>query len=239
MEAFQTVHPKAGTPVGQGKGYFVTLEGPTCSGKTHNINVVGNVLADLTGRPTRLYADPYSAPAGGLRDFLLEHRDTEKDPVVLAALYMLNRQILWGRIEWDLEEGFNVVCDRWTLSTLVYQGASDPACLQMVEVMGKALRIGIPDATVILDIPYETYRERLLERKEETGILRRCDCWRTEDFEKTRQLYIQQTDGASISLVLKNTEPLDLVRKRIEGFLTGVVMVGGGVGLLNEARESA
>jgi dTMP kinase len=61
-----------------------------------------------------------------------------------------------------LESGHIVVCDRFLLATIVYQGHAgglDPA---EVSAVGRAAIGGLlPDLTIVLDVPPETARQRV------------------------------------------------------------------------------
>jgi dTMP kinase len=108
--------------------------------------------------------DPGGTALGNrLRSILM---DRDSIPVSLAAemlLFMASRaQMIEEVIRPALEAGRVVVCDRFTLATIVYQGSAgglDPASIARV---GEVATGGLfPDLTIVLDVAPEIARARV------------------------------------------------------------------------------
>ena len=78
------------------------------------------------------------------------------------------------RIEPSLAQGTWVVCDRFTDSTMVYQGYAGDLGRPTVEAIERAALGGFrPDLTLILDLPVEEGRRRRLQRGEDPDYYER------------------------------------------------------------------
>ena len=105
------------------KGKFITLEGPDGSGKStilkllekHFINE--NILHIITREPggTKIGED--------IREIILSNDNHNMGAETEALLYAAARgQHVHERIKPSLKEGKHVLCDRFLLSSLAYQG---------------------------------------------------------------------------------------------------------------------
>jgi dTMP kinase len=120
--------------------------------------------------------DPGSTQLGErLRSILLEKSTTPIARRAEMLLYMSSRaQLVEEVIRPALEAGKTVVCDRYLLANIVYQGHAgglDPADIRKVgEVTVGGL---MPDLTFVFDVPVElalTRMSRELDRMESQGI---------------------------------------------------------------------
>lgn len=103
------------------RGVFICLEGGEGSGKTTMTKVVYDYLKSI-GREAREVSDPGSTPlAQRVREIVIDAH-CPCTPAQQALLYVTARDALANEIRDLLDMGIDVVCGRWTLSTLVYQG---------------------------------------------------------------------------------------------------------------------
>src|SRR5258708_27857575 len=104
------------------KGIFVTFEGPEGSGKSTHIQLLAAYLKKQ-GRRTIVTREPGGTTlAKALRQILLE---TGEGLSALAELFLYEAdraQHVEETIRPALEHGALVLCDRYTDSTLAYQG---------------------------------------------------------------------------------------------------------------------
>lgn len=128
------------------------------------------------GRDFVTCRDPGSTQLGErLRSILLEKSTTPIDRRAEMLLYMASRaQLVEEVIRPALTAGKSVVCDRYLLANIVYQGHAgglDPADIRKVgEVTVGGL---MPDLTFVFDVPIElalTRMNRELDRMESQGI---------------------------------------------------------------------
>jgi dTMP kinase len=92
-------------------------------------------------------------------------------------LYEADRNIhIHNVIKPNLEKGINVICDRFTDSTLAYQGYARGLDLQLIEELNNIATEGInPDITFLIDIDVEEgikriKKERNIDRIEQESI---------------------------------------------------------------------
>ena len=153
-------------------GLFVTLEGIDGCGKTTQGRLLAASLHDR-GYRVRLTREPGGTEAGEEIRGLVLSRDRVVSPEAELFLYLADRAIHVAEvIRPALEAGEVVVCERYTDSTLAYQGYGRGLDLELLERLNGTATGGLdPDLTVVLEIPAE--RARLdaarLDRLESEG----------------------------------------------------------------------
>ncbi len=144
------------------RGLFVTFEGGDGSGKTTQIRKLITRLKFLNF-PVLETAEPGGPPIGQqIRRILLDPSNKDMNPIAELLLYFASRaQNVNQWILPALESGKVVVCDRFTDSTLVYQGhgrgLGERPVRELHRIACGALQ---PDVTIYLDIDLETALER-------------------------------------------------------------------------------
>ena len=141
---------------------FIVIEGGEGVGKSTQVELLVERL-QVGGRAVDKTREPGGTQKGiELRERLL-HDPRDLDPAEELALMLEDRRIhVEERIGPNLEQGIVVVCDRFTPSTLAYQGVARALGLERVEAMCRAVTGGIdPDVVVVLDIPDEVAESRL------------------------------------------------------------------------------
>lgn len=139
---------------------FLVVEGLDGAGTT----TISARLADaLRARDlqVRLTAEPTNGPLGRL---LRSHvkGDVNLDEQTAALVFTGDRSDHLGQvIRPALRRGEWVVCDRYLLSTLAYQGA---AGVSREAVLAASDGFDVPDVTFVLDVPEETRIQRLASR---------------------------------------------------------------------------
>ncbi len=108
-------------------GRFVVLEGLDGAGTTTQARLLGDRLR-AAGRSAHVTAEPSGGPVGALIRQVLTRRvgggEGGFDPAALALLFAADRRDhLAVEIAPKLARGVDVVSDRYTLSSLAYQGA--------------------------------------------------------------------------------------------------------------------
>jgi dTMP kinase len=142
------------------RGLFLSLDGPDGAGKSTQCRLLAEWLRSA-GHDVVTCAEPGGTGLGKvLRELLLERRHT-LSAWSEALLFMASRaQLVAEVIEPALGASQLVVCDRFLLSTVVYQGHAgglDPRDLW--DVGRRTARIE-PDLTLVLDLPVETSLQR-------------------------------------------------------------------------------
>ncbi len=129
---------------------FVTFEGPDGSGKSTQAELLRAALV-AEGREVVLTREPGGTPLGErIRELLLG--GDAMSPWTEAALFAASRaQHVEEVILPALEQGADVICDRYLDSSLAYQGIARGLGVEAVlELNLRATRGLLPDATVLL-----------------------------------------------------------------------------------------
>ena len=140
-------------------GLFLTLEGGEGCGKSTQLERVAAALRTATGREVVTARSPGgTAVAEKIRD-LLKSREPGEDLLPETELMLFgacHAQMCEHMIRPVLDRGGIVISDRFTDSTLVYQGCArriDPETVRRVnEFVCRGIR---PDLVLVLDIPVE------------------------------------------------------------------------------------
>lgn len=150
------------------RGWFVTLEGGEGVGKSTQALRLERALR-AAGREVVRTREPGGSPgAEVLRELLLSGR-VDWAPLAEVMLHFAARAEHVARvIRPALEAGRVVVCDRFSDSTLAYQGYGQGADLRTIRALGGMLGV-VPDRTAVLHASEGTQRARLAARQAAAG----------------------------------------------------------------------
>jgi dTMP kinase len=132
------------------KGIFIAIEGVDGSGSTTQAKRLCDYLTSL-GRKAHYTAEPSSGPLGAAIRKLLSMPRNELDTIqsTLALAFAADRLHHCAyEIEPKLAAGFDVVTDRYVLSSLVYQGLHVSA--SWIDEINKFARA--PDFEIVVDV---------------------------------------------------------------------------------------
>jgi len=138
-------------------GPFITFEGGEGCGKSTQSRLLLKKL-EQQNIPAVLTHEPGGTALGDeLRKVLKRKRDSSISPQAELFLVAASRaQLLAEVIRPALEEGKVVICDRFTYSTLVYQGYGRGLVVSFVETVNNIATQNLkPDLTILLDISPE------------------------------------------------------------------------------------
>src|SRR6266436_4709163 len=140
------------------RGRFITFEGMDGSGKTTQMHRLAARLRAM-GRTVLETAEPGGTPIGmKIRRILLDSANQELCPSAELLLYFASRA--QNVDEWilpALERGEIVLADRFTDSSLVYQGCGRGLGAENVMALDRIACRGLkPHLTVLVDIDAET-----------------------------------------------------------------------------------
>jgi dTMP kinase len=150
------------------RGLFITFEGPEGSGKSTQLKLLGKLLRGANHAVLET-AEPGGTPIGmQIRRVLLDAKNQELSATAeLLLMFAARAQNVDQWIFPALAAGKIVLCDRFTDSTLVYQGTGRGLGAEVVyEVDRIACRGLIPDLTLVIDIDVETGLARAHRRNE-------------------------------------------------------------------------
>jgi dTMP kinase len=141
------------------RGLFLSLDGLDGTGKSTQCRLLAGWLRGR-GCDVVECTDPGGTPVGdALRELLRRHDMT---PPCEAFLFMASRAQLTAEvIRPALEAGRVVVCDRYLLANVVYQGHAGGLDVATLWEVGWLATGGLePDLTLVLDLPPESARAR-------------------------------------------------------------------------------
>ena len=145
-------------------GLFITLEGPDGAGKSSQAGSLAERIRDV-GREVVLTREPGGTQMGErVRQVLMDVKGGGHDGLSDALLFnAARRRHTIEVIRPALARGSTVVCDRYTDSTLAYQGHGDGVRLDLLKVITGAATDGlVPARTVLVDLPVEVGLARKL-----------------------------------------------------------------------------
>ncbi len=175
-------------------GFFITLEGPEGSGKSTQARLLAEYLSQECREDVLLTREPGGTTIGDqIRQILHSHDNAAMSPLAELFLYNAARaQLVAEVIRPALEAGKIVVSDRYSDSTLAYQGYGRRLGLAQVrQVIELATGGLVPDLTFLIDI---TVEDGLARRKD--GVQRgeewnRMDSLPRELYERVRNGYLE------------------------------------------------
>lgn len=142
---------------------FITFEGGEGSGKSSAIKAIANYLSN-NNIPFISTREPGGTPIGEqIRNVILTNNNQEMDIRTEALLFAASRrQHLKEKIWPSLNQGINVLCDRYLDSSLAYQGYARGLGIENVLEMNKfATENTFPDITFFFDIDPELGLKRI------------------------------------------------------------------------------
>ncbi|HJO68421.1 MAG TPA: dTMP kinase [Rhodospirillales bacterium] len=144
------------------RGRFITLEGVDGAGKTTQAALLADGLRE-SGLDIIATREPGGSPgAEDIRALLVRGAVARWDPMTEALLHFAARkEHLKHRILPALDAGTWVVCDRFTDSTMAYQGYAHGLGPESVRALSE-LVVGalVPDLTLVLDLAVDVARAR-------------------------------------------------------------------------------
>ncbi|HVV46806.1 MAG TPA: dTMP kinase, partial [Bryobacteraceae bacterium] len=153
------------------QGRFITFEGMDGCGKTTQLRLLAQHLRE-NGRAVVETVEPGGTEIGRqIRRILLDPANSAIHARAELLLYFASRaQNVEEVIRPALAEGRIILCDRFTDSTLVYQGCGRGLDAAIVRELDHIACQGLrPDITILIDIDLETSLARAKRRNERTG----------------------------------------------------------------------
>jgi len=170
------------------RGIFISFEGSEGSGKSTQARLLSDWLR-TQGISTILTREPGGTPIGErIREVLLSPDHREMDPITELFLYLASRrQHIKELIEPSLKEGKIVITDRFSDSTMAYQGYGRGLDLSLIESLNRTATGGLsPDLTILLDVDVREGLSRNLGIKSD-----RLEIEDIEFHEKVRRGFIE------------------------------------------------
>ena len=117
---------------------FITLDGIDGGGKSTQIELLTNWLQQQ-GHSVQTFRDPGTTKLGtAVREILLHREDIPLANTTEMLLYMAARaQLVAELVQPALEQGHTVLCDRFLLANVVYQGYAGGLTVDAIWEVGK------------------------------------------------------------------------------------------------------
>ena len=174
------------------RGLFITFEGIDGCGKSTQRGLLAQQLTQR-GFKVDVTREPGGTPLGeGIRQLLVSDVSIHIAPTTELLLYVAARaQHVAELITPSLEAGRIVISDRYTDSTVAFQGYGRGLDPQMIEKLNKFATAGlVPDLTIVFDIDPALARARL-DSRPVGGLLGAFDEQHAEFHERMREGYLK------------------------------------------------
>ena len=147
-------------------GKFITLEGIDGSGKTTQGIFLKNKLEEL-GQDVLFTREPGGAKgAEEIRNLLVQGEKDRWSNITEILLFFASRRHHLEKVLLPaINKGKVVICDRFTDSTIIYQGRENIHLKKIIIELNKSVIGIVPDLTLIIDIDPTKSLSRGLSRK--------------------------------------------------------------------------
>ena len=174
-------------------GKFIVFEGPDGSGKTTILNNVNEILISK-GYMTNLLREP-----GGtfisekIRDIIIDNENINMDAKTEALLFAASRaQLVSEKIKPLIDAGEIILCDRFVLSSLTYQGVGRGLGIEEIKTINDFATGGLKaDLTVFFNIDY---KEALIRKRKNFT----ADRLENEEFDFHKKIFDAYLDMAKL-----------------------------------------
>ncbi len=135
-------------------GYFITFEGGEGAGKTTQISALAKSLSEQGHLVVTTREPGGTEEAEAIRNLLVQREGGNWDPIAeTLLLYAARVMHVNDVIKPALDNGSVVICDRFSDSTMAYQGYGRGADISIIKAIElQSINNFQPDLTILLDI---------------------------------------------------------------------------------------
>ncbi len=186
---------------------FITIEGPDKAGKTTQIKLLKD-YSEKKSLDWLFTRNPGATALGNrLRDIVLDCEEEISDKAELM-LYLADRaHHVATTLKPELDKGRTVICDRFTDSTIAYQGFGRGIDIKSIELMNALVCEGVkPQLTIMLMVSDKEAARRTkevdrLEQENKLFFIRVRNGYKTLAQENPTRVRMIEVDGLSIEEV--------------------------------------
>jgi dTMP kinase len=206
------------------RGVLIAFEGIEGSGKSTQAKLLFSFLKEKSLKCILSYEPGGTKIGDRIRDILLDvenknmHRKTE------LLLYLASRaQHVYEKIMPELQKGTIIITDRFSLSSMAYQGMGRELSFKVVSRLNKfAVGNVKPDLTILVDVPVSVGLNRTEQRSGEN--IDRLEKEKTEFHQRIRDGYLNLAKRAPKKiLVFNGTKPenalFEEIKEKVVAFL--------------------
>ena len=206
--------------------YFITFEGPEGSGKTTQINKLA-VYLKKKGLKYIITREPGgSFVADKIRNILLDTGNKDLSPDAELLLYLASRaQHVKDKILPALKQGKIVICDRFSDSTMAYQGFARGFKRSLIRELNNFATGGLePDLTLLFDIDVKKGLSRAHKAKNRKDRLE-LESLRFHNAVRKGFLKIAEEEPGRVK-VIKVTADIDAIHRQAAGHILKLLTCG-------------
>ena len=212
-------------------GRFITFEGGEGVGKSTNIQFVSEWLQQQ-GMRTLITREPGGTEiAEKIRNDLLKahHNEDMSDLAELLVVFAARAQHLEKVIRPALASGTWVLCDRFTDSTIAYQGYGRGLSKEVIASLKQLVQQGMePDCTFLLEAPLELGMSRARGRAADAGEqVDRFETEKLEFFQRVQQGFTELAEQQPRFRRIDASQPLTQVQEAIATQMEQLLTTGG------------
>jgi dTMP kinase len=196
-----------------GGAHFITVEGGEGTGKSTLAAFIAEILKERSFDVIVTREPGGSDGADQIRELLVTGEEDRWDALSETLLLQAaRRDHITRTIAPALESGITVICDRFSDSTVAYQGHGHGIDLAFIESINNLVTNGLqPDLTLILDAPAEMGITRALNR---LGSETRYELLHFDFHDRARKGFLKiAKDDSARCYVLDATQPLEKIKK--------------------------
>jgi len=198
---------------------FITFEGPEGSGKTTQIDKLKSYLKSKGFSVVKTREPGGSYIAEKIRRILLSNKNINLSPKAELLLYLASRaQHIQDIIKPALKRGAIVLCDRFSDSTMAYQGYGRGISKSLINKINKFVTNGIkPDLTIYLDIDIKSGLKRAKALKGKKDRLEK-ESIVFHNIVRRGFLKIAKAEPQRVKII-KGTKSIDKIHREIKEYI--------------------
>lgn len=196
------------------RGFFLVFEGVEGAGKSVQVGLLASKLREQ-GYPVMVTREPGGTRIGEqIRTITHNQENVDLDPKAEAYLMAASRsQHVAEIIEPALEDGKIVICDRFTDSSIAYQGYGRGLGPDTIRDLNQlAINGAVADLVILLDVPVDVG----LARREGSVKKDRMDLQQKDFYQRVHRGYLELAKSAPAQyVVIDATAPVAAVASKV------------------------